>query len=170
MPISEYMRSLRELIGSRPVLAPGVTAIVLNDAGHVLLQRRAEDGRWGLPGGQLEPGEAPAQAVVREVYEETGLLVRPERLLGIFGGNQNFRITYSNGDVVEYMIATFACRLVGGQLEARDGESLELQFFPADRVRELAAFEVYQCALAATRGEPPLFVWDEAWLEALEQD
>src|SRR5687768_8972457 len=128
------MQRLRERIGSELVLMPGVTAIVRNEAGEVLLQRRREDGRWGLPGGSVEPGEAPAQALVREVFEETGLRVRPERILGVFGGNERFRIRYRNGDVVEYTIVTFECRVVAGGLEPQDGESLELRFFPPEQV------------------------------------
>jgi 8-oxo-dGTP pyrophosphatase MutT (NUDIX family) len=167
MPISEYMRSLREHIGQRLVLTPGVTAIVRDEEGRVLLQRRAEDGRWGLPGGAIEPGEAPAQALVREVFEETGLLVRPERLLGVFGGNERFHITYRNGDAVEYTIVTFECRVVGGTLSARDGESLELRYFPPEEVASLAAPEIHRCAIHAA-GAAALFHWEERWLDGLE--
>jgi mutator protein MutT len=167
MPISEYMRALREHIGPRLVLTPGVTAIIRDAEGRVLLQRRAEDGRWGLPGGAIEPGEAPAQALVREVWEETGLRVRPERLLGAFGGNERFRIRYRNGDLIEYTILTFECRVLGGTLAARDGESLELRWFTAEQLASLAAPEIHLCA-QQTEAAPALFHWDERWLEALE--
>lgn len=166
MPISRYMAELRKLIGSRTVLTPGVTAIIRNEEGLVLLQHRREDRRWGLPGGALEPGEAPAQALVREVWEETGLHVRPVRLLGVFGGNEHFRITYGNADVVEYTIATFECRVVGGRLEPQDDESLELRWFPPAEVGSVAAPEVALCALHAVEA-PPMFQWDESWLQAL---
>ncbi|GGM83870.1 NUDIX hydrolase [Thermopolyspora flexuosa] len=62
-----------------------VGAIVLDDAGRLLLVRRARPpgaGLWSLPGGRVEPGETDAEAVVREVREETGLVVRVGRLAG----------------------------------------------------------------------------------------
>jgi 8-oxo-dGTP pyrophosphatase MutT (NUDIX family) len=165
MPMSPYMRALREKLGAQLVLMPGVTAIVRDAGGNVLLQRRRDDGRWGLPGGAIEPGEAPAQALVREVFEETGLRVRPLRVLGVFGGTENFRIRYGNGDVVEYTIVTFECAIEGGTLEPQDDESLELRFVPPAEVARLAAAEVHQCAVQQT--DRPLFVWDESWLAQL---
>ena len=90
--------------------------------------RRSDDGEWSLPAGAVEPGESPAAAVVREVGEETGLVVEPERVLGVFGG-EGFRHTYPNGDVVEYTVVVFACRPVGGRLEPRDGEALGFGYF-----------------------------------------
>jgi 8-oxo-dGTP diphosphatase len=62
-----------------------VGAIVTDGSGRLLLVRRGhapEAGRWSLPGGRVEPGESDAQAVVREVHEETGLWVEPGRLVG----------------------------------------------------------------------------------------
>jgi ADP-ribose pyrophosphatase YjhB (NUDIX family) len=63
-----------------------VSAIVTDAAGRVLLVRRShapEAGRWALPGGKVEPGETLADAVIREVVEETGLAVRPGREAGV---------------------------------------------------------------------------------------
>jgi 8-oxo-dGTP pyrophosphatase MutT (NUDIX family) len=56
-----------------------------------------------MPAGAIEPGENPAQAIVWEVREETGLKVKRERIVGVFGGN-GFRLEYSNGDQVEYTV------------------------------------------------------------------
>jgi 8-oxo-dGTP pyrophosphatase MutT (NUDIX family) len=63
-----------------PTPKVGATAVVSDGSGAVLLQRRADDGRWGLPGGWLGPAESPEQAVVREVREETGIEVEVVRL------------------------------------------------------------------------------------------
>ncbi|MFS0838852.1 NUDIX domain-containing protein [Paenibacillus sp. 1P03SA] len=49
--------------------------IVRNDSGEVLLQNKGNGEKWSLPAGAIEPGEAPAEAIVREVREETGLYV-----------------------------------------------------------------------------------------------
>ena len=97
MPISEYLKNLRARIGHDVLLTPGVAAVIVNDRGEVLLQRRSDDGRWGLPGGAMEPGEEPAETLVREVREETALEVVPERIVGVYSG-PDFRVRYGNGD------------------------------------------------------------------------
>jgi ADP-ribose pyrophosphatase YjhB (NUDIX family) len=138
MPISSYLRSLRSLVGSRMLLLPGVAAVIRNESGAVLLMHRADDGCWGLPAGGLDPGENPADAIVREVYEETGLNVVPERILGVFGGRK-FRHTYPNGDEVEYTTVVFGCRVVDGELAPQDGEALDLRYFAPAEMPPLVA-------------------------------
>jgi ADP-ribose pyrophosphatase YjhB (NUDIX family) len=61
-----------------------VTGVVVRDDGKVLVIKRADDGRWVPPGGVLELDETPQAGVVREVLEETGVKVQPERLVGVY--------------------------------------------------------------------------------------
>lgn len=136
MPIAPHVRALRSVVGSRLLLLPGVAAVVRDAVGGILVHRRDDDGRWSLPAGAIEPGESPAQAVSREVREETGLEVVPERVLGVFGG-AGFRHTYPNGDEAEYTVVVFGCRVVGGALQPRDGEAVELRCFPPDAMPPL---------------------------------
>jgi 8-oxo-dGTP pyrophosphatase MutT (NUDIX family) len=110
------------------LLLPGVAAIVRDQAGQVLFMRRADTGRWAFPAGAIDPGETPAEAVAREVHEDTGLRVRPTRVAGVFSGGE-FRVTYENGDEVEYTAIVFDCEVVGGTLTPLDGEALDLRFF-----------------------------------------
>src|SRR5258708_7182527 len=84
MPISEYLKSLRRKIGNDRILMPAVSAIIINGAGEVLLHRAIDDGNWYVIGGAPEPNEQPAMATVREAYEETGLIVTPTRLVGVY--------------------------------------------------------------------------------------
>ena len=134
MSIPNHIAKLREKTGHDLMLLPGVCALVLNDKGEILLQRRADSGRWGLPGGIMEPGEVPATAVVREVFEETGVTVVPERITGVY---TTPLLTYSNGDRAQYVIVGFACRPVGGVARVNDDESLEVAYFPLDALPEL---------------------------------
>lgn len=131
MPIPAFIQSLREQIGHELLLLPGVSALVFNERGEVLLQRRVDSGRWGVIGGIIEPGEEPAEAVVREVLEETGVRVVPLAISGVYTTPV---ITYPNGDRAQYVLTAFLCRAApeGQQPRACDDESLEVRYFPPD--------------------------------------
>lgn len=133
-----YIQQLRAVIGTALVLLPSVAAIIRNEQGHVLFQRRADDGQWSLPAGAIEPGESPWQALVREVYEETGYTVREGFIRGVFGGSPGFRHAYPNGDQVEYTVVVFECAAeeTTGAFDVH--ETLALQFFPHTAVPPLA--------------------------------
>jgi 8-oxo-dGTP diphosphatase len=128
MAISEYLRDLRAKIGHDLLLTPGVAAVIINEAGEVLLQRRSDNGEWGLPGGAMEPGEEPAETLVREIREETALEVVPERIVGVYSGS-DFRVRYDNGDEAMIVSITFACRPLAGEPRVNDDESLEIRYF-----------------------------------------
>ncbi|MEQ1502405.1 MAG: NUDIX domain-containing protein [Myxococcota bacterium] len=129
MPISAYLARVRRKVGHDELLAPAITAIVIDDRGWVLLHRSSDDGAWHTIGGVTDPGEEPADTVVREVREETGLEVVPERLVGVWSTPP---LVYANGDRMVYVGMVFACRVVGGTLAIGDDESLEVAFFPPD--------------------------------------
>jgi ADP-ribose pyrophosphatase YjhB (NUDIX family) len=65
-------------------LVPAASAIVVDQAGRILLHRRTDNELWSIPGGGMEVGERIADTVVREVREETGLEVEPEAIVGIY--------------------------------------------------------------------------------------
>lgn len=160
MAVSDYISSIREKIGSELLLVPVVAAIVRNANGHVLLQRRSDNNQWGIPGGIIDPEEAPAQAVVREIMEETGLLVRPSKLVGVYGGI-DARTIYPNGHQVEPTIIIFECETIGGELRCADGESLELRYFPEETITQISGFKDVDF-LGLTTSE---FQWNKAWLD-----
>ena len=116
MPISDYLRTLRARVGTSLLVVPSVTGLVFDDDGRVLLVRHANGGVWLLPGGAVDPDEAPQDAVVREVWEETGLHVEPIALCAVLGGPE-FRVRYENGDETSYVMALFECRRLGGVLQ-----------------------------------------------------
>ncbi|MDQ2666503.1 MAG: NUDIX domain-containing protein [Gemmatimonadota bacterium] len=84
----------------------------------------------GTPGGLIEPNERPADAAVQEAWEETGLLVRPERLLSVYGGPECV-VQYPNGDETQYVIIAFECIAEGGELQPDQHETTDVRFWSA---------------------------------------
>ena len=126
MPIPKYVADIRKRIGHDYLLLPGITALVFNDAGEILLQRRSDTKNWAVIGGIVEPGEHPAAATVREVYEETGVTVVTERVTGIYITHVT---VYPNGDHSQYVLTAFYCKVISGQPCVNDDESLEVAYF-----------------------------------------
>jgi 8-oxo-dGTP diphosphatase len=98
----------------------GVNALIF-EQGRILLALRRDIDWWNLPGGGMEIGETVEEALRREVFEETGLFVDIERLVGVYSKPQK-----------QEVVLTFCCRITGGQLIPTD-ESRECRFFlPSD--------------------------------------
>lgn len=129
MPIPQFVLDLRQKIGTDLMFLPGVTAILFNDAGEILLTRRSDNGQWGIIGGVMEPGDTPGGAIVREIKEETSLDAEVERLSGVYAEEE---MAYSNGDRARYVTICFRCRVVAGEPRVSDDESLELKWFAPD--------------------------------------
>jgi ADP-ribose pyrophosphatase YjhB (NUDIX family) len=152
MPVPEFIRDLRTRIGGDPLWLPGVCAVVFNAAGEVLLGRRADFGTWASVAGVLEPGEHPAEAILREISEETGVRAEIVDLLSIAPDPP---VTYPNGDNAQYLTITFLCRYVAGEARVADDESTEVGWFAPDALPPLPDRQLSRIrrALAARRGE-----------------
>jgi 8-oxo-dGTP pyrophosphatase MutT (NUDIX family) len=125
-----YVETMRALVGSRPLLLVAAGVVVMAPDGAVLLQRRADDSLWGLPGGALEPGESLEDAARRELLEETGLVARELSLLDVYSG-ADFFLEYPNGDQAYVVGATFLARGVGTPVTEPDPrETIDLRYFP----------------------------------------
>jgi 8-oxo-dGTP diphosphatase len=132
--LSDYLRGVRARAGHELLLLPAVSAIVVDVAGRVLLHRSRDTGAWHTLGGVLEPGETPAAATVREVFEETGVTVAIERLVGVYTTPE---VHYPNGDRAMYVVTAFRCRVVAGEPIVNDDESLEVRYFAPDELPTL---------------------------------
>ncbi len=146
----DYIHSLRPLIGPRKILLNSAGAVIERE-GKILLQRRSDNGGWGLPGGLLELDETYGEAALREIREETGLRCELVSFLGIF---HNTDMIWANGDRAHTINAVFAARILEGEPRT-DEESLELRFFSREELPELcfpdhrAALEAYYRGLRA---------------------
>jgi len=136
MAISSYIKKLRQRIGNELLILPSVTAIIFDENNRVLLAKHADTKRWVAPGGSIEPNENPVDAVIREALEETGLIVEPKKILGVFGGRE-FEIVYSNGDRVTYVMTVYECKVVGGELKPDNSETVELRYVEASGLADL---------------------------------
>jgi 8-oxo-dGTP diphosphatase len=126
----------------------GVGAIVFDDVGRVLLVMRGKppsQGLWSVPGGKLEPRETLAQAVAREVREETGLVVEVGTLACVL---ERF------GDDYHFVLLDYFARVTGGTLAAAS-DARAARFVGADELAALPLTEGLADVLARARATQP---------------
>ncbi|MCC9307963.1 NUDIX domain-containing protein [Kitasatospora sp. RB6PN24] len=129
MPRTEYYDDPDAPEPNRLVVA--ASAVVTDGEGRILLQRRADNGLYALPGGTMDLGESLPGTAVREVREETGLEVEITGLVGTYTDPRHV-IAYSDGEVRQQFNVCFTARVIGGELRISD-ESTDLKFVaPAD--------------------------------------
>jgi 8-oxo-dGTP pyrophosphatase MutT (NUDIX family) len=133
--MSNYVSSIRSKIGTELLFLSGASVFAFDDQGRVLLGQEP-GGMWSSIGGAIEPGERPADAAVREFWEEAGALVEIVRVLGVFGGPEFFH-TYANGDRVIYTSMAFEAKIVSGELKHDDLEFGRLAWFTAGEIEDL---------------------------------
>jgi len=117
-----------ERAGKNGKLTVGCSAAVF-DENHerILLIRRADNGKWAVPGGYMEAGENFSEACVREVYEETGLQVEVNRLISIYT-HPHILLEYPDGNRWQLVVLHFEVSMLDGKLKPSN-ESLELDFY-----------------------------------------
>lgn len=123
-----YIRNLRRLVGSRPLIMVGSGVLSIDSDEQLLMVLRTDNGQWGIPGGALEPGESLEEAAHRELAEETGLSADSLRLLTVLSGPE-FYYQYPNGDEVHNVIALFVAGEVSGTARPCNIETSEVQRF-----------------------------------------
>ncbi|NNC14039.1 NUDIX domain-containing protein [Planctomonas sp. JC2975] len=139
MPMSPYVRSLRNRIGHDLLLLPGVTAVIRN-GDRFLLARQRDTGRWSLIGGGVEPGETPQEAVVREVHEEIGVRPVVRRIVGAYGGKPLVS-TYPNGDQIAAVTVAFECVLPSNDFTLEAAELIETGWLTREQVNHAERHE-----------------------------
>jgi 8-oxo-dGTP pyrophosphatase MutT (NUDIX family) len=120
-------------------VVPAASAVVVNEAGELLLQCRSDNGQWALPGGTMDLGETLAQTVVREVKEETGIDIDVTGLVGIYS-DPGHVIEYDDGEVRQEFNVCFSARMIGGRLRS-SAESTDLRWVALAELGKLPMHE-----------------------------
>lgn len=116
-------------------LVPAASAVVIDDEGRVVLQRRRDNDMWALPGGVMELGESVAECAMRETREETGLEVEVTAIVGIYSDPKHV-FAYDDGEVRQEFSICVLARVRGGSIEASD-ESHEVEAFAPEEIPDL---------------------------------
>lgn len=122
--------------GKQGKLQIGCSAIIFDEKSEkVLLTRRADNGRWCLPGGTMESGESVAEACEREVLEETGLTVRVRRLIGVYS-NPDQLVIYPDGNKAHFVVLSFEAEIMGGELSLSN-ETTDFGYFSISEMENM---------------------------------
>ena len=159
MPMSGYLEQLRRKVGHDLLLLPSASVAILNDQLGLLVCRHADKNIWVTPGGLIEPGEHPADAAVRETWEETGLVIEITGLLGVYGG-RDLIVDYPNGDCAAYIGTIFRGRAVRGTLRPDGDEILDVRYLTREELARIPHSRwMDRCMdVLFSRGAPPHFV------------
>jgi ADP-ribose pyrophosphatase YjhB (NUDIX family) len=148
--VEEWMKIVGEGVAGYVTPKVAVGAVVGDDRGRILLVQRADSGVWLYPTGWADVGYSPAEVVMKEVAEETGIHCVPERLIAVLDG---LRLGFTR---IPLYSLVFSCRAVGGELAAHPLECADVGWFAEDELPSpIAGVERWKdVAFAAIRGEP----------------
>jgi 8-oxo-dGTP pyrophosphatase MutT (NUDIX family) len=134
-------------VGRQGRLAIGCSASIFDPSGtRMLLTRRADNGRWCVPGGYMEPGESVAEACVREVWEETGLRVHVTRLIAVYS-SPHILLEYPDGNRLQLVVLHFAAEPIEGEPVISD-ETTAIGYFAQAEIARLDMGEVDRARVA----------------------
>ena len=148
--VDEWMKTTGLGVAGYVTPKTAVGAVVGDEHGRILLVQRADSGVWLYPTGWADVGYSPAEVVVKEVLEETGIHCEPLRIVAVLDG---LRMGFTR---IPLYSLVFHCKAVGGELDAHPLECADVGWFAEDALPEpLAGFERWgPQAFAAIRGEP----------------
>ena len=115
-------------------ILPAVAAAIFDSNGNILLQKRKDVNQWGLISGHVEFGETVADAILREIFEETNVTATIKRFIGVYSLPPTQTYQYSD-KTVQYITSYFEARLDGVIADNfSNEETSELRFFPPDGI------------------------------------
>jgi ADP-ribose pyrophosphatase YjhB (NUDIX family) len=154
--VEEWLKTVGEGVPGYVTPKVAIGAVVGNDEGKILLIQRADSGVWLYPTGWADVGYSASEVAVKEVQEETGIDIEPERLIAVLDG---IRLGFTR---VPLYSLVFFCRMVGGELAAHPLETTDVGWFAEDELPQpLAGWQRWAShAFRAIRGEPVDVLFD----------
>ena len=134
-------------IGKGTSLMVGCAAVIFaENRSKILLTRRADNGRWCLPGGRLDSGENASECCIREVREETGLEAEIVKLVGIYT-SPDMVVQYKDGNRHQLVAMCFECEITGGKL-GLSNETTEFGWFTPKEIESMDLVEHHRSRIA----------------------
>lgn len=127
----EYAKRIRSVIGDGELILGAAVSLIEDGCGRVLLVKRCDCGKWGIPGGLMEYGETLEQTALREAKEETGLDIEADELVGVYSGY------FSRYSRTQPITAAFTAHITGGELFCDHIETDALEWFGADELPDI---------------------------------
>ena len=129
-----------ERFGKEGALRVGASALIFVVArDRILMTQRADNSRWCLPGGGMDPGESASETCIREVMEETGLQVQVTRLIGVYS-TPDMLIEYLDGNKVQPVSFSFEAEITGGELGLSD-ETIDFGWYTVAEIDTMDTLE-----------------------------
>lgn len=127
--MKDYIQKIRTKIGKDKFIHPAARIIIENNQNEILIIHRRDNGKYGLPAGALEENETIEQCIIREVKEETGLLLKKVEVIGISSDPELESVDYPNGDRIQYFTIEFYANQWEGVLRSSgDAEIRQVLF------------------------------------------
>lgn len=143
MAIPDFIKALRSKIGTDLLQVPTVSVLSCNEQGQLLLVQDKSSGLWGAPSGIIDPHELPADAAVRETWEEAGVFVELTHIIGVFAG-EHFAGVYSNGDQLACVTTVFGARPISGTPRPDREETSDARYFAPSEIDYLPCYPHFQ--------------------------
>ncbi|MBN8209163.1 NUDIX hydrolase [Bacillus sp. NTK071] len=125
----DYIKQIRSLVGSRPLILPGVAILLFDENDDkLLLQKRTDNKLWGLTGGYMEPGESFEETAHRETFEELGVSIKNLSFKSLLSGERLY-YQYPNGDEVYSVIAVYSAKCEKADFKLDYEEVSEVKYF-----------------------------------------
>ena len=133
----------RERIGKTANLVVACDGVIFDSTKNkILLTKRVDNGLWCLPGGRMEPGESLSECCIREVLEETGLVVTVGHLVGVYS-SPNHITEYLDGNRKQGVDLMFETQIKGGDLQITE-ETADVAYFSKDEMRSIDIVELME--------------------------
>jgi 8-oxo-dGTP pyrophosphatase MutT (NUDIX family) len=161
--IPNFIKALRSKIGTDLLQVPTVSVLAYDDHGQLLLVQDKGSGLWGAPSGILDPYELPADAAVRETWEEAGVFVELTHIIGVFAG-EHFAGVYSNGDQLACVSTVFGTRSIRGTLCPDHEETSAARYFALSEIDSLPCYPYFQVILkTVSQRRPQVYFEPSTW-------